>query len=360
MKKIGILTFMQNNYGAVLQAYALQRYLRSNSNHDIEVIDFTTDKHLSNNKIYKKRSSSLFQWFVYLILTTFRYKQLHCRKRRIEVFKRKYINFSKRYSTQEELLSNPPQKDIYITGSDQVFNPNSSYLPVYYLDFKRHMGLKVAYAPSFGISTFDLQLKNRVSKYLRDFDALSCREKAGADFISEIVEKDVPTVVDPTMLLTKQEWLKVTNKPEYKYKYIFVYDLNGAEKLIDIAQKLKGETGFRIVCLTNKVQKFYKVDKQIYDAGPCEFLGWVANAEYVITDSFHGTVFSIIFERQFYSYVALTATSSRLDNLLSLYNLRNRIVTGNNSIDGEIISYPLPILDILTTSHEFIRNNIIY
>lgn len=365
MKKIGILTFMQNNYGAVLQAYALQWYIRKKSNHDVNVIDFTTKDHVNGNKVFRKSKGNLVQRLALFSLTILRSRSLYLRKRRIESFKTQYIKFSERYTTQEQLLQNPPSMDVYISGSDQVFNPNGKYMQVYYLGFNKQTGKKVAYAPSFGVSDFDDNIKKVISKYILDFDALSCRERGGAEFLSSIVGYKVPTLVDPTLLLSRTEWEEVARKPSVA-QYIFIYDLNGAENLVDIAQQIQKKIDVPIVCLTNKVHKFYNVDKQIYDAGPAEFVGWIANAKYVVTDSFHGTVFSTIFEKNFYSYIATPKTSTRVRTFLNRLHLENRIIecseVGNFCSDDFVVEdchYSVNISTILEESKEYINNNII-
>lgn len=365
MKKIGIFTYMQNNYGAVLQAYALQHYIRSHSDHDVETINFTTPEHEKGNKVIQIPEGNIFYRVVFLLLQLFYYPSLKRRSDRIVDFKKQYMKFSDRHSEMAELLSNPPQKDIYISGSDQVFNPNGKYYPIYYLGFEKGVGKKIAYAPSFGISQFDNKIREKISKYLYDFDALSCREQVGAEFISSIVKETVPTVVDPTMLLSKQEWQDIAVKPQIRSKYIFIYDLNGAEKLVAIAKKIQSKTQLPIVCLTRKVQKFYRIDKQIYDAGPAEFIGWIANAEYIVTDSFHGTVFSTIFKRNFYSYIATPSTASRIQTLLSSLNLNDRLIPNNmvaqflNQNDISPCTYTVDIDTISLESKEYIYNHII-
>lgn len=318
---------MQNNYGALLQAYALQAFLRKREDLDVENIDFTTKKHELNNRIFKKRSNChIVIRLLILLLTCLRYFQLQKKNNRIKIFKQKKFNLSRRYLTVNDLLLNPPKKDIFITGSDQVFQVTGEYLDVYYLNFNVGKGKKIAYAPSFGISEFNDKITNRIKPYLEDFNALSCREQAGADYLSKIMKSEIPVVVDPTMLLDIDEWKNIAENPKYKYKYIFIYDLNGGNNLIEISKSIQKQTGFKIVCLTNKVQKFYPVDKQIYDPGPAEFVGWINNADYVVTDSFHGTLMSVILRKEFFTYIALPKTSSRITNLLKNLHLENRIV----------------------------------
>ena len=334
--KIGIFTYFQTNYGAVLQAYALQKYLQEQPGVEVEIIDFTTSEHLEGHKVFKKQSlKNPVAAIAYYFFTLIHYRQLKRRVTRTWDFKKEYFNFTRRYSSIKEVLENHPKEDIYITGSDQVFNPNGKYVPLYYLGFDKGNGKKVAYAPSFGISKFDDSITQKIEGYVKDFDFLSCREPAGAEYLSSIIGQKVPVVVDPVLLHGSDEWGKVATSPKMKGNYIFIYDLNGAENLIKIAKKIQKETKLPIVCLTRNRLKMYPVYKQIYDAGPAEFVGWIKDANYVVTDSFHGTVFSLIFSKQFFTFIALEKTSSRIKNILGKVGLDNRIVTkdGLNEFD---------------------------
>ena len=338
--KIGIFTFFQTNYGAVLQAYALQKYLQNQPGTEVEIIDFTTPEHLEGHKICKKQSlKNPVAAIAYYFFTLIHYRQLKRRVIRTWDFKNKYFKFSQRYSSMKDALENHPKEDIYITGSDQVFNPSGKYVPLYYLGFDKGNGKKVAYAPSFGISKFDDSITHRIENYVKDFDYLSCREPAGAEYLGSIVGHDVPVVVDPVLLHNADEWGKVAVNPDMKGNYIFIYDLNGAGSLIKLAKKIQKETKLPIVCLTRNRLKVYPVNKQIYDAGPAEFVGWIKNASYVVTDSFHGTVFSLIFSKQFFTFIALEKTSSRIRSILDKVGQENRMITKDNLSDFDFSLY---------------------
>lgn len=328
MKKIGIFTYFQTNYGAVLQAFALQWFLQKQPDVDVEIVDFTTSYHLGAHKVFRKYNGrNPVRAFLFYFLTVIRYFQLKRRLNRTWGFKKKYFNFSRRYSSVEDVIKNHPVEDIYITGSDQVFNPNDGYSSVYYLGFDKGKGKKVAYAPSFGVSEFNDEITNKIKNYINDFDFLSCREKMGADYLSSITGRIVPQVVDPVLLHNAEEWSLVAVKPNYKKDYIFIYDLNGGDNLLSLAKNIQKHTGLDVVCLTGNRTCFYKVNKQIFDAGPAEFIGWIKYASYVVTDSFHGTVFSLIFNKQVFSFIANERTSSRIFNILTTVGANNRIIT---------------------------------
>ena len=364
MKTIGIFTYKHSNYGAVLQCYALQQYLRNHSDNQVQVVDFTTDTHYRQDRYFKKRSNNPIKQLAYVLLTLFRFPALLKRRQRTKTFKDDNIRWTSLYSSESQLLSNPPKFDVYCTGSDQVFNLSGEYKDVYYLHFNTFGGRKVAYAPSFGSSVFDAETKEEVSLYVKDFQALSCRENDGAEFLSKVTGTDVPVVLDPTLLLTKEDWLAVAHKPSSPESYILVYDLNGGKNLITIAKKVKERYKLPIVCITDKIEAFYHIDRQIYGAGPAEFVGWFANAEFVITDSFHGTVFSIIFSKPFISYIAIPRASSRIISLLNNLGLAEHIVTKDNltdvnddALNGIDVESKLNALK--SNSFEYINKNIL-
>lgn len=324
-KKIGLLTFHRSeNYGALLQAYALQQVLVDKYQYNLQIIDYVSRDTLQSYAIFNIGHSSIVKKLALFFLTLYRYPELKRKKNKFRFFiNQKLFLTSEKYTKSLELYNNPPTFDFYLTGSDQVFNPERKDRNIYYLDFAK--GAKIAYAPSFGISFFSEKQKNEIFDYLKEYKSLSCRENAGADFISKIINKKTETVLDPVFLLDVKEWKRILLLPK-KENFIFVYDLNGGDDLIYLANKIKEKTGFKIICLTRKVYKKYNVDKQIYDLGPSEFLGYISKAAYVVTDSFHGISFSIIFKVKFIPYIALSKASSRIETLLSSLKLSNLLI----------------------------------
>jgi hypothetical protein len=329
MKTIAIATFLYTNYGALLQGYALQQYLRSNTNCNIININFRTNEHDLEARVFNLYGS--FKSRVSQILfTLIRLKGLAQRKHRTEKFKRDYFNLTAVYPTVESFVKNPPCADVYVTGSDQVFNPFGKYKDVFFLNFNKNNARKVAYAASFGVSEYTDEVTRDISHYVRDFDALSCREIEGVDYLNQIADKQVFWVLDPTFLLTDIEWTAVAIAPKIKEKYILVYALAEERKLIDIAKKIKSVTGYQIVCVRYNTRDFINIDKFVYGCGPSELLGLIQNAEAVVTDSFHGTVFSVIFDKKFYSYISRPKYAVRIYNLISLVDAWDRVVDSSN------------------------------
>lgn len=325
-----MITFHGNNYGAVFQAYALQRFIRDNISANVEIINLLTKFHVDfNNKVFEKPSGNPIKWFVVFMLTLLRYPAIKRKQRRFETFRQHNLKYGDEvFRDKENLLRNIPQEDYYLTGSDQVFNPNSDLYKVYYMGFDKGEGKKVAYAPSFGISKFDSRIAGKVKGLLDDYDSLSCREEQGATFMSSLLGRDVPVVLDPTFLLTKSEWDEVAIHDAKKKGCIFVYDLNGGHPLLSIAYKLKEKTGKIIVCCTSKVRNFYRdADFVDFSIGPGEMLGYIEDADYVVTDSFHGTALSLVMGTKVISYIALPSMASRLTTIMGALGLEDQLMT---------------------------------
>ena len=313
-----------DNFGAVLQAYALQKYLSDNLNNIVEIIDYHTKEHDRDNMIFKKNTYSLIIRIIYYFFTLIRLPSLMLRRKRYNQFRKDYYNLSKRFSCISDIEKLGNQYDIVISGSDQVFNPYIRDSAVYYLSKGFNNVKKVAYAPSFGVSDFSLLSKAQITSLL-NFNNLSCREQIGADFLTHLKGIEIPCVLDPTFLLKKTEWLKLSLPPSIS-NYIFVYELNGGNDLIRLAKRISEQTRLPIICSTTRVFLFSWGYTIHFDLGPSEILGYIQNARYVVTDSFHGTALSLIMEVKVIPYIAFSSTSSRLYSLMKQFGLENNIV----------------------------------
>lgn len=323
-KKIGIITFhAADNYGAVLQAYALQTYLAEQEN-EVQIIDFVPYGVEKANKPLFVQEKNTIKRIIKKALILPNYFKLKKRNKSFTSFRKDFFKLSKKFRSALEIKNTVLDYDICITGSDQVFNPLIHNSDIYYLSFCNGV-TKVAYAPSFGIKDFT-KVKEKTKKLIKEFKYLSCREADGAEFLSTVTGNVVPTVSDPVFLLSPEKWSKITTKP-CKGGYIFVYDLNGGKELVEIANKIKAETELPIICITaNKYANIkYKVDELQVSCGPLEFVSYIQHAEYVVTDSFHGTAFATLFRRKFISFVALKHAASRIQSLLERLGIEDRI-----------------------------------
>lgn len=362
-KKILIATFIYTNYGGILQAYALQSYLSQYNNLEVTNLNFRTKEHENESSLFYLYGSfkSRIGQLIFILL---RCRGLYMRIKRTKEFKKRYFKFTKLYRTENEFLECPPFADIYISGSDQVFNPEGKYKNVFYLSFPKGNSRKVSYAASFGIRDLSA-LNNSIYKtLLNDFDSLSFREQDSAKLINVLLNKNSNWVLDPTFLLTQDEWKKVCVQPLIKEKYIYVYALAEEEVLLKIAKKIQAETGYKIIFTRNNTRNFLKADKFIYGAGPSEFLGLIMDAEYVVTDSFHGLVFSVIFKRQFYVYISRPDYSVRIMNLIELVNGMEYLFDESNisgfkfSRDKSSLNF-VKLDEMVKKSKQFINNEII-
>lgn len=340
MKKVGILTFhFADNFGAVLQAYALQKVIKKLDNKiDVDIIDFRPKSltQIYDHSINIKRA---IKKYGYLNTLGFLWNRIYYfipvekRLRTFEKFRKKYLQVSDiTYKSTDEIQSNSPEYDYYITGSDQVWNPiYIKYVGYsYFLDFVINNSKKIAYAASIAQPVED-QYINDYKKHINTFDYISIREKASLKFLHSITEKEIKVTLDPTFLIEKDEWDKIMRVPEINDKYILVYGIQFNDELIELANRISEETGLKIVSFYSK--KYFKnMVTSIKYKAPDDFLGYLSKAELVLTNSFHGTVFSIIYNKPFYT-VPHTVTGSRMKDLLETFELQDRLIYRAADID---------------------------
>jgi hypothetical protein len=332
MKSIGIMTFHgSQNYGGVLQAYALLTYLKNKKENRVKIIDFK----VRDVPIFKPVKN----WKDLLLLgiVLWNYPSLKRKANRFEQFRNEQMDLTERYQTYEELAENPPEFDIYIAGSDQVFYPSGELADAFYLDFvSSEKSRKVAYAPSFGVNHVPDERKGRITELLNRFDFLSARESGGSKIIRALTGRNVLTVLDPVFLLDRERW-RQAERPVQKIArpYILCYALIGRVPQMKIADRVKQLTGLPIVLVTHSLYPRTDADIVIHDAGPREFLWLFDNAEYVVTDSFHGTAFSVLFEKAFFSYIAFQEKAERIRSLLHIIGLGDRIFNKDNEFSKD-------------------------
>jgi hypothetical protein len=321
-----------HNYGAVLQTYALYHYLNSALRLDARLIDFTTHRHEIINRILPKfRHGMQFPKSVGLFLfKLLHYRPLKRRQSRFKHFLKDCFTTTKRYRCLEDLNSDLPTFDVTITGSDQVFNyrilPEKELLAYCLAPFPSGHTRKIAFAPSFGNDYIPAEVQNRMEGYLKDFNHLSARENEGALILEAMTGKHVRTLLDPVFLLSAGEWKTISRPVEnIPSAYILCYALNGLHALGALATQLKTLTGLPVVLVTANVRSRIKADRIIYDAGPREFLWLLANARHVVTDSFHGTAFAALFEKDFFAHIVTKQNAQRIVGLLKRFGIENRL-----------------------------------
>ncbi|HIQ73374.1 MAG TPA: polysaccharide pyruvyl transferase family protein [Candidatus Cottocaccamicrobium excrementipullorum] len=248
-----------------------------------------------------------------------------------------FTNMSPAYDTFEQLTQAARGYDAVMVGSDQLWRPEGYSTGFYNLMFVPDEVTKIAYATSFGVSQIPKRKKKIAKTFLNRIEHISVRELRASEMIKELIGRDVPTVVDPTLLFTGDEWKKIIpSKTVVDEKYMFCYLLGNNPLHRMWVKELGQQTGYKIVTIPH-LDEFVESDitfgdYQLYDVGPAEFVNLIRNAEYVCTDSFHGTVFSILNYKQFVTFnrfadESRNSRNSRIESLLSQTGLEKRRMT---------------------------------
>lgn len=340
MKQVGIVTFHSStNYGAILQAYGLQETLTKLGTDASLVNYFCEEAHNQMKPFDVKRIKSIKS----LVMELLRFPVKKKRLKKIEKFNNEYYKLGKRYCVSKEDLDKVNDDyDVFITGSDQVWNYElRGFDKAYYLDFVKDNKKKNSYAASFGVSEIPDELKDTYRELLKDFNHVSIREEQGQKIYRELTGRDSELSIDPSLLLKREDWLKIEKKPKIEEKYILVYSLVNTKTLFNFVQELSDKTGCKIVVIGNYLKT--KIRAKYYDApSPDEFIGLFAHAEYVVTNSFHGIAFSINMNRNFFAELQPPPAkrNSRLIGLLETAGLMDRLIEeGKNDKINDNINY---------------------
>ncbi len=342
--KTGLVTFYHiHHYGALLQAAATERAVEMLGG-QCEIIDYYVNQ---DNALFRKPTG--LGSAAHDAHTALHYAALKNRYQRFEQFAQDHLRISgHRFGSRAELESAELPYDVILAGSDQIWNPkifpDGHFDPVFFGAFSQRR--KIAYAPSFGIPHIPDGMEAELREYLARFSHLSVRERQGQKIVEEVSGKEVPVVLDPTLLLTRDQWTAMA-APEAGQPaggYILCYCINQPGALAPYIQKLADETGLPVVQLCGIRQKVHPKARCVLDAGPAEFLDLFRNAAYVCTNSFHGTVFSVQFQKPFFTAVApaelAAPESSRTFSILSRLGLTNRIIgKGDTAGLGDVIDW---------------------
>lgn len=336
-KKIATLTFHRAiNYGAVLQCYALQRSIEKLGCAS-EVIDYRSGflEALHNPHDISKYKSVLH--YLYAVLKN-RVKKDN--RKAFADFREKYIKLS-RPCGRKDIKSAADLYDAVIVGSDQVWNYKcTGFDETYFLDFLTDGSKKYSYAASIGIRLDSDEIRGKYKNLLSDFSVLSVREAQGRDEL-EAIGLSAEVSLDPTLLLSAGEWRALEERPKIKTgKYVLVYAITATPAIFKIAEKISEKYGLRILYINEFLFNKRGV-KNISKISPGEWLWLFDNAEYIVTNSFHGTAFSINFKKQFYAepLPVKTNVNSRISDLLDLLGLKGRIIKNPDDIDFSGINY---------------------
>lgn len=340
MKKIGIITIVKvNNYGSELQAFALQKKL-NDLGFQAEIIDYLYYKHKDHKRTlrskpwlpigFKNKVKELLYPLYYSIKSLSNRQIKKRREQNFKDFHKSFTNFSKNYHSIDELYHAKMDYDIYMVGSDQVWNPRTyTNLDPYFLTFSPPGKKRISYASSFGVADIPTLSVPFYKERLDKFDSISVREDQAVALVKKISGKQATHVLDPTLLLSKSDWQKVSKAPDFDEKFILMYILSTSKFALELARFISNKTGWKIIriCKEAAIEDSNPEIINVVDAGPGEFLGWMINASFVITNSFHGTAFSVNFNKPFYTITNIhKSNNSRQQSLLRLLELENRII----------------------------------
>lgn len=361
MKKIGIITyFYYYNYGTMLQGYALQKVMEreGKGRFSSEIIDCRFgEKDLSFWYYFKIRVRRFFIYFTQIKrvvevfkkrdLTNARYKNENAQKRQLfDDFVKQCCSMSEEtYKQSSDLYPQPPVYDIYITGSDQTWSPKVGLRDSLFLGFTPKGKTKAAYAPSIGVASYSADEEKYVKDHLQDYQFVSCRERHGAEILQKLSPVNVETVLDPTLLMRADEWRNISVKPDVPEKYILCYFIGERTYYRDFAKQLSKQLNLPLAYIPGSNTDMVSENHLVWQSGPREFLGLIDNAEVVLTDSFHGTIFSINFGKNFYSFIkhegAKAMDNMRIIDILERLGQADRLLTeyGGGDIDYHPVDY---------------------
>lgn len=330
--KVGLFTLdaKSYNYGGLLQEYALFVTVQ-NLDIDVEVINYDVSseqntfsykrnlKYLSLSKLYRKMHKNVMgNRLVYSTIPNEESRKL------FDKFRIENMVFSEKY-TYKDLYYLGNLYDGYICGSDQIWNPTYN-IPSFFLNFVER-SKKIIYAASIGVSDLSRIERNVYEDLLVGLEYISVREESAKKIIEELTHISVEIVLDPTLLLKKEDWLKLISKDEISEPYLFCYYLGENKKKIQAAKRIASKYGLKIISVPFEQCMFSEEEFPTYDKGigPVEFLNLIYNANFVLTDSFHASVFSIIFDKNFRVFSRDFGKKNMNDRLYTLLKMINRL-----------------------------------
>lgn len=325
------------NHGAYLQAYALVAYLRA-CRHDVKIINYRPyylRNHFNLWHSEEKYKRIGLGWLYVLIKLPQRLVALK-RKRVFDNFYNKYIPVTEHeYLTHKELQANPPVADCYIAGSDQIWNTlfRNGTDPGFYLNFGNNKTKRISYAASFATSELADGSAIFVKEHLNNFDAISVRESSGLKILNTLGYKGVE-VVDPVFLINKDEWENITTDVVNSEKYLLIYDFEKNADIKVVAKRISKQQNLKIYSVGSR--KLSYAHRNYININPFDFVTLIKNASVVISNSFHGTAFAMIFHKPFFVINRIDGLNIRMEDLLYKYGLSSRIISSKVS-DDELI-----------------------
>lgn len=338
--KIGILTFHRaENFGATLQVYALQSFLKK-LGHNAIIVDYRCKNielqyDILHPRIFLTQPNIYSSLYIYISRLK-NYKERIIKKKKYHQFWSSMLQVSK----QINKISKLNEYDAIIVGSDQVWNTGlaGGFDKFYFLDYDFNGSTrKISFSASSEITYYkDLTENRNIIKCINSFDAISVREQSLKEKLQPFLNKDISVTLDPTFLLPKESFLQIAQKPKID-NYILVYHLYPTKLGVTLAEKIAKEKGLKIVEIHAGFGKYPNNNRHIQTAGPAELLGYIAYADIVIATSFHGLALSLILNKEI--WMINIGSNYRIKSLLSLCNLNHRLINDINDYNNQKINY---------------------
>jgi Polysaccharide pyruvyl transferase. len=351
MKAAIITTHTVPNYGAVLQTYATQEIIRKYG-YETEVIDYWRHSNkpnimfksgLRNSKFWNR---NVFSRIGYYVLA---YPVYRIRRSFRDIFVKEKVNLTPRkYFSETEIEADIPEADVYITGSDQVWNSecNDGICTPFFLKFVPAGGKRISLASSFGKACLDDWEKEQTKELLKKYDYISVRESSGLDILNDIGINNAVHLMDPTLIAGAETWCRFASKPKCR-KYLLIYQLNANDQMDQYAAAVAKKLDLDFIRIGMTPSDFRKSGRVVLFPSVQKFVSLFKYADYVVTDSFHGTAFSIMFEKQISVFMP-PLFRTRLESILAMTGLKERVVSeGNRSLESAVIDYK-PVRQILS------------
>ena len=331
LMRIAIITLHRvYNYGSALQAFATQTVFERRG-HEVKIIDYITPQRTKWKLFWGNGADDTAGLFYRLAkLGSIVLKELT-----FGAFVRSELKLTKKYITADDLEKDPPEADLYVTGSDQTWNSvyNEGVDRGFFLDFVPESARRISYVASFGKTRLDNEEIELTKKYLDRYEALSVREESAKDIISLLGRKDAIQLIDPTLMLSKAEWMTKASKRLVKERYLLLMLLyNEDNDATKYARYIADKLGLKLVKLSWELRKQEIIDQLFTHRTPADFLSLFNYADYIVTNSFHGLAFSINLEKEFI-IVPRNEFNSRIESLLKLVDLQDRMVTNLDMVD---------------------------
>lgn len=327
-KTVGILTYHTGfNYGASLQAFALQTIIKK-LGYTCEIINFETESFVASREMFSRKPKRLKE-FIKIVTRVPYYSALKQRQILFDEYTQNCLAVSPLYRTEQEVIDHAADYECIVCGSDQIWNLSKEAGPaanlLFFLNFPKKQR-RVAYAASFGKWVVEASwMEEYFLPWLKEFDFISVREDSGTKYIKS---RGIPCTLtlDPTILLDKEDYETICKERQIAEPYVLMFSWSCGNEVVRAAKKAASELALPLYSLTPPPRTLGTGIKRKLDAGPREFLSWIKFADFVVTDSFHGTAFSTIFEKPYVSIVSHEHADTRMASLLYQLGLDDHLV----------------------------------